>query len=309
MAGQAWRDVARHAILAAHAWNTERHAPAEEGGQAWGGIADVAAIAGVLADLDADLAAAATHMTGRTAVADALLRAATAGLALAARETAAAGRRRALCPPDGLESTPPPNRVVVRAERSRPTGRRPGAAGGAAAHGRAPPAGTAAADHHRAPAGMHRPGRRPRDHPRQQRPRAWQRPLAAELRRHARLLLEAGGRRGLAASLQRSDALPIRQAAELYQALHHRQGLIAQIAADPELSRGFAAALVDTTRALAETADRHLGGRNLAGPGRGRRRMGLEALGVLAPGPAAVPGAAGRRRPRRIPRLHPAPGP
>jgi hypothetical protein len=82
--------------------------------------------------------------------------------------------------------------------------------------------------------------------------------LAAEVRQHARLLLDAGGRRGVAASLHRSDPLPVRQVAELYQALQHPRGLIGQIAADPDVARGFAAALVDTTRALAETADRHL---------------------------------------------------
>ena len=120
VAGQAWRDVARHAILAAHAWSTERHAPAEEGGQAWGGIADVAAIAGVLADLDADLAAAATHMTGRTAAADALLQGGDRRAGLGGTGDRGPGRRRAPARPRPWSRRP--RRTGSSSAPSDPTG-------------------------------------------------------------------------------------------------------------------------------------------------------------------------------------------
>jgi hypothetical protein len=220
--------------------------------QAWAGIADVAAITGVLADLDADLVRAAARLPGREALADDLSRAATSGLALAARETAALAAAGPL-PPRGLQPPAPTNRVVVRvadphtavaaqqqlaallrtAGHIRPERLQLITIG----HLRACTALIAALD-----TGTTTEGRQ----------------LVGDLRHHARLLLQAADRRPVAASLYGSDPLPVRQAAELYQALKRPGDLILRIVADAELVQGFAAALADTTRALAETADRHL---------------------------------------------------
>jgi hypothetical protein len=250
--GQAWRDVARHGILADHAWTTGPPMT-RDGEQAWAGIADVAAIAAVLVDLDADLAQAAARLPGRRTVADALAQGASAGLALAARETAALAAAGPL-PPQGAQPTPSGNRVVVRAMDPRTVV--------AAQHQLSALLRTAehlhperlqliTIGHLRAVTSLAAALEAGGDDARL---------LADELKHHARLLRGAAARRGLAASVYGSDPLPVRQAAELYQALHQPRDAIGRIAADPALSRDFAAALADTTRALADTADRHLAG-------------------------------------------------
>ena len=253
-AGRLWRDVARHAMLATHEWATGQVRKLDDA-QAWAGTADVAAVTGLLTHLDRDLAAAVAQIPGRGQDARCLSEALTSGLRLAARETSALAASGPLAP-RGPDRAATPNRVIVRAGDGRQL----------------------VAAHHQLAALLRTAG-----HVRPERirlmatshlrtcqdwaaalaraPEVEVSRLAADVGQHALLLREATFGTTVAASLEVGDALPLRQAGELRHALNARgPTLSAEIAADPDLARGFVAALADTTRALAETADRHLAG-------------------------------------------------
>jgi hypothetical protein len=110
-AANAWRDVARHAAVAAHDWQTATPGSRPRGEAAWSEIADVAALSESVAVLTQDLAAVAAR-TDRRGLADRLSDAATSGLAPAAvavRTLAESGPT-----PRGGETVPTPTRLILR---------------------------------------------------------------------------------------------------------------------------------------------------------------------------------------------------
>ena len=248
-AGHAWREVARHAVLAAHHWESGA-AQAVPDATVWTGIADIAAIARQLAVIDVELAEVLRHTGDRSATASVLGEAATSGLGVAARETsrlAAHGPLAATGPDRQAPSDRRPAVVIARRAADLP------------------------ATQHRLrefldDANQVRPERLPllatalarcalvvRDQLPATDPQA--RALRAKLREHARLLRGATARTGSMTSIDPGDARPLRQAAEAYQGIQ-RHGRA--LAADRSLVAQYLAALGDSTKALADLASRSI---------------------------------------------------
>jgi hypothetical protein len=113
-AGRAWRDVARHATLAHHEWATGEPTQIDDTA-AWTAVADVATLASLLSDIDAELVRALKTLDVRQSDTTALEGCLASGLGLIARETlrlAVAGPLNETSP-DRTRSEPPPGVLRV----------------------------------------------------------------------------------------------------------------------------------------------------------------------------------------------------
>jgi hypothetical protein len=86
-AGRAWRDLARHATLAQDHWTTGQPRDLDHTA-AWTAVADVAAMASLLSEVDTDLLRTVKTLTGRTDTVLELERTTETGLGMIAREVA-----------------------------------------------------------------------------------------------------------------------------------------------------------------------------------------------------------------------------
>ena len=113
-AGRTWQDVGRHATLAQHHWTTGHPMHIDETGT-WTAVADVAAMASLLSDVDIDLLRTMRTWDARRLELRALEEGPSIGLGFTAREAlrlAAAGPLNETSP-DRERSAPPPAVVLV----------------------------------------------------------------------------------------------------------------------------------------------------------------------------------------------------
>jgi hypothetical protein len=249
-AGQAWQQVARHALVAHHHWTAGDATPADEA-TAWAGVADLAAIARQLTVLDVELADVLSGRGPRRAeAASGLARAATSGVGVAGRETArlaAAGPIADAGPDRGAASASAPGRRILVA--------RSGADLLATLHRFAEFLdGAVNVRPERLPhlaAAIARCALIARDLLPRADPSATA--LRCELHEHARLLREATTRPGSVVSLEPGDLRPLRQAAEAYQGARRHA---AALGTDRRLLAGYLDALAGSTQALAAVVER-----------------------------------------------------
>jgi hypothetical protein len=282
VAGQAWREVARHALVAHYHWSAGA-GPRGDLATVWAGVADLAAVSRQLAVLDVELAdtlyAAGPH---RRATAQALSCGATSGLGVAARETArlaGTGPITDTGPDRGAQLAPKPRILVARSGTDLPatqhllTAFLDGASN--VRPERLPHLATAIA----------RCALIVRDHLSADDPIAT--PLRGELREHARLLQAATARPGGLVSLEPGDLRPLRQAAEAYQGAC-RHG--AALASDRRLLADYLGALTASTQALSAAVDRSIAGRRWLVPdvSDSIERPAWRALRLSAPAPHPV---------------------
>jgi hypothetical protein len=250
-AGRLWKDVARHSLQAHHLWQTGtlgRPAP----DVAWAGIGDVAALAGVVAELDSELAVAAGALPGRARHAEKLAKAVTSGLRTAAREVAVLADSGPLAV-TGPEPLPVPRREVVpvlspqhaiRAQQQLASLLR------SASHLRPERVALITLGHQRTFAAVMESWR--------QTGASVDRDLRGAVHHHLGLLTEATGRRWRAASLDGGDPYPLHQAHLLRQELQPGRPILCGLLADATLTSRLVEALADTSAALAEATDAHL---------------------------------------------------
>lgn len=250
-AGRLWKDVARHSLQAHHLWQTGtlgRTAP----DVAWAAIGDVAALAGVVAELDSELAVAAGALPGRARHADKLAKAVTSGLRTAAREVAVLADSGPLAVA-GPEPRPAPRREVVpvlstehaiRAQEQLSSLLR------SATHLRPERVALITLGHQRTFAAVEESWR--------QTGASVDPDLLSAVHHHLGLLTEATGRRWRAASLDGGDPYPLHQAHLLRQELQAGRPILRGLLADATLTGRLVGALADTSAALAETTDAHL---------------------------------------------------
>ena len=112
-AGGKWHDVARHAVLATHHWQSSDHATWPAARQGWTAVARTAALVEAVSLLDADLARAA-GTAGRHDDAEALARARWSGLAGACATVRDLTGREPLAPLGDVAPTPRRALVAVR---------------------------------------------------------------------------------------------------------------------------------------------------------------------------------------------------
>jgi len=250
-AGRLWKDVARHSLQAHHLWQTGtlgRPAP----DVAWAAIGDVAALAGVVAELDSELAVAASALPGRARHAEKLAKAVTSGLRTAAREVAVLADSGPLAAA-GPEPRPAPRREVVpvlstehaiRAQEQLSSLLR------SATHLRPERVALITLGHRRTFSAVMESWR--------QTGASVDPDLRSAVHHHLGLLTEATGRRWRAASLDGGDPYPLHQAHLLWQELQPGRPVLRGLLADATLTGRLVEALADTSAALAETTDAHL---------------------------------------------------
>jgi hypothetical protein len=245
--GRAWQLIGRHAISAQHHWNTG--SLRATGPQAWAGLADMAAVGSVIAELDADLAASARSLPGRERAAVGLAGGVTSGLRVAARLVAELAATGPLS--EGPELLPAGNRGLVTITSA----------------GDVPTALEQFATLLRT-AGHVRPERlalmvvghlRTCQAALDAMPSAPQDPVRLRLQHHVEALRETTRHPVTAASVRAGDTRSLRQMQVIRQALASTPSqLLADLTADSAQAARLVAGLADGTRALRETADRHI---------------------------------------------------
>jgi hypothetical protein len=246
--GRAWRDVARHATLAHHHWTTGRPADIDDTG-AWTAVADIAAMASLLSDVDLDLLRVTRAWDARRPDLLALEAGLSTGLGVIAREAmrlAAAGPLHETSP-DRARGAPPPGVMrVAEPDELVSAIQQIGVLLRDAPHVRPEHVRLVAIAHIRvcrtvADAFDHGSGA--------------QRAAGGRLREHAARLAEAVERPWPISSMGRGDKRAFHQADDAQRAV--RRWLPEDLTAHVDPAQ-LLPALGDTTRQLAATADRHL---------------------------------------------------